>query len=138
MGTTIWVHIRKGDKRLCNYEDHSVVFELTEMLDDIAENLGVRPLSDFYDDTDIRYNLDESGEFKESEEGWNNDAANWFQPDEALSSLEAIRNQLVEKPETSILEHNSFDNVLEELEDLIAEVRKAKNGGNSFHFCVVM
>ena len=63
--------------------------DLAEPLEQLAVKLSVQPLSDFYDDTDLRYNLDETGEFAEAEDGWPA-AAQWFDAAEALRSVERL------------------------------------------------
>ncbi len=70
MSMTIWLNIRDGKSYKSNEEDHSAVFYLQEPLDVIATLLKVTPLSAFYDDTDVRYNMDESGEFELLEDSW--------------------------------------------------------------------
>ena len=94
MSSTLWINLRDGDQYESNESDHSALLDLAESLDLLAAKLSVQPLSGFYDDTDLRYNLDETGEFAGSEEGWPVAAAQWFDAADALRSVDAILNAM--------------------------------------------
>ncbi|MBK6651138.1 MAG: hypothetical protein IPG42_16515 [Betaproteobacteria bacterium] len=98
MSMTLWLNIRDGEHFKSNEEDHSAVFYLQESLDEMASSLGVSPLSAFYDDTDLRYNMDESGEFDACEEGWPASAAKWFPAAAVQASVSAILSHLQTHP----------------------------------------
>ena len=131
---TIWVNIRIGDERESNQNDHSFMLDAQEALDTLADQLSVQRLSTFYDDTDLQYNMDESDEFEDSEDGWPNDEAKWFDPKAGLHSLTALLAHLKEHPQ--LLE--THGDVTGELEDCRTELEKAVQSNRAFHFCLVM
>lgn len=64
MGMTVWFNVRDGDKHTSDGTDRSAIFDLQEQLDALATSLGVEPISTFFDETDLRYNMDDDGEFE--------------------------------------------------------------------------
>lgn len=144
MSDTIWVNIRNGDERESNEEDHSIILKLTEELDALAAKLSVKPLSAFYDDTDLRFNFDEENDFDEDEdfegvgEGWTNDDANWFDANEARTSTQAILVALQANPKAINLGDWDAKDLVWELEDILTELDKAIAKNHPIHFCIVM
>ena len=134
MGMTIWVNLRNGAVRESNEQDHSVMLKAEKHLDKLADKLLVPRLSSFQDDTDLRYNMDESGEFEESEEGWPNDRAQWFDPAQGLRAVTAIIDHL--RINSAVVKRQA--ELIEELEDCKAELEKAMATNRTFHFCLVM
>ena len=94
MGMTLWLNVRDGDTYNCDDDDHSAVLEHQDALGELASRLGIPPLSTFFDDTDVRYNMDETGEFEESEDGWPVNAARWFPASDVLASISALLDHL--------------------------------------------
>jgi hypothetical protein len=142
MSDTIWINIRNGDERQSNEEDHSAILKLTEELDALAVKLNVKPLSAFYDDTDLRFNFDEDNDFDEDdeddEEGWTNDDANWFDANDAKKSTQTILAALKSNPNIIKLGDWDIADLVWELEDILVELDKAIAQKNPIHFCIVM
>ena len=139
MGSTLWINLRDGDRYQSNEADHSALFYCGESLDRLAVKLSVQPLSDFYDDTDLRYNMDETGEFAESEEGWPADVAQWFDPADALRSVNAILTAL--QADAGVIDAvNGWTraDIEAELIDCKTELERAIAAGKTIHFCIVM
>lgn len=139
MSSTLWINFRDGDQYESNESDHSALLDLAESLDLLAVKLSVQPLSGFYDDTDLRYNLDETGEFAGSEEGWPVAAAQWFDAADALSSVDAILTYLQAHAGTiDAADGWTQADVEADLIDCKAELERAVAAGKTIHFCIVM
>jgi hypothetical protein len=147
MGMTIWVNIRNGATRHSNEEDHSLMFALREQLDSIATDLGVQKLSDFFDDTELKFSygpIDDFAETEESsEESWNNDDARWFSPQAGMATLNAILDYLERSPSELDLSKQPWniarlpERLIEELQDCKTELMQAMEKGHLFHFCIL-
>lgn len=145
MSMTIWLNVRDGAGYENDQEDHCAVFYLQEPLDALAEKLGVAPISSFFDDTDVRYNLDDTDEFDESdeseasEEGWPVDAAKWFPAGEVLACVTALRAYLCANPDAlpSVDDWTQSD-VVDELGDLESGLQRAAQQSKTVHLCIVM
>lgn len=135
MSDTIWVRrkSRAGIDDSGDDFDHSLFARLSEELDQVAQQLGVRKLSDFIDTTDMQYNLSED----ELPESWIAENEKWFAPADALPALSRIVDRL-KAGEVKGIKEKMRPQLLEELEDCLAKVSEAERDGDSFHFCLVM
>jgi hypothetical protein len=139
MSSTIWINLRNGEQYESNESDHSAMLALDNALAALAASLSIRALSSFYDDTDFRYNLDETGEFEELEDGWPASAAQWFDPADALRSVDAILTYLQAHAEAIDTDDRwTQADVEDDLLDCKAELERAVAAGKSIHFCIVM
>lgn len=139
MSMTIWLNIRAGKKYKSVEEDLSALFAQQEALDLVAAKLNVELLTTFFDDTDARYNMDESGEFEESDDGWPADAATWHDARLVLRTVEAIRAHLAANPQVlPDADGWSQESVARELDILIPALKKAAAKGKTVHLLVVM
>lgn len=139
MSMTLFLNIRDGESYQNNGEDHSAAFYLQEPLDALAAKLHVTPLSAFYDDTDVRYNMDETGEFEDAEEGWPASAANWFPAEAVLSMVSVILDYLQTNPNTlATTEGWKQDDVIDDLTDFKSELEVAAAQSKTVHLCIVM
>ena len=139
MSMTIWLNVRTGDTHECGDQDLSALFALSEQLDAIADKLAVQPISNFFDDTDVRYNMDEVGEFEESEDGWPASAATWHDAAVVLRTAEALRAHL--EANGNVLDETdgwTLDQVLEDLTTLIPGLVAAVKAKRQVHLLVVM
>ncbi len=139
MSMTIWLNVRTGDAHKSDGQDLSALFALQEQLDRVASSLSVEPLSKFFDETDLRYNMDEEGEFEESEEGWPASAATWHDPAEVLQTVEALRTHL-EKNQKAIAKADGWaqEQAVEELRALVPGLEAAMSAKKQVHLLVVM
>ncbi|MEI8571406.1 hypothetical protein U737_03895 [Methylomonas sp. LW13] len=139
MSMTLWLNIRNGETYESNGEDHSAVFYLQEPLDALADKLNVTPLSAFYDDTDVRYNMDETGEFEDCEEGWSASVANWFPAAAVLSSVSVILDHLQTNPNAlTTADGWKQDDAIDELTDFRSELERVAAQSSTVHLCIVM
>lgn len=135
MSDTIWVRRKSqaGTEDSGDDFDHSVFCKNSEALDALADALGVRKLSDFFDTTDLQYNMSED----DLPESWVAENEKWFAPADALASLTKIVER-VKAGEVKGIKEKSRPDLLEELEDCLAKVGQAERENDQFHFCIVM
>ncbi len=135
MSETIWVRrkSRVGTDDSGDDYDHSLFCKKAEALDSLSVSLNVRKLTDFFDTTDIEYNISED----ELPESWIAENEKWFVPADALPALRKII-ELLRAGEVKGIKENIRADILEELEDCEAKVSAANSEGDQFHFCIVM
>ena len=139
MGMTVWVNFRDDEKHESDGNDHSAVGDCAEQLDAIAERLSVKPLSSFFDDTDVRYNMDESGELEVSEDGWPASAAKWYSAAEGLKSVTTLLTYLKSNP-AALKKQDGWSqaDVIADLESCQDTLSPAAQQGKPFHLLLVM
>lgn len=135
MSDTIWVRrkSRVGTNDSGDDFDHSFFCRSADELDALAESLGLRKLSEFFDMTDVEYNMSED----ELPETWIAENEKWFVPRDALPTLTKLVEQLKAGAVKGIKE-NVRPELLEELEDCLQKVTAADRENDQFHFCIVM
>ncbi|MES2820211.1 MAG: hypothetical protein V4812_14635 [Pseudomonadota bacterium] len=135
MSDTIWVRrkSRVGTDESGDDFDHSLFCKLSEELDSLAESIGVRPLSDFFDTTDLQYNFSE----EDLPETWIAENEKWFSPADALPALRKVIERLKSGEVKGVKEKVRAD-LVEELEDCLEKVTQAEHENDQFHFCIVM
>jgi hypothetical protein len=139
MSMTVWLDVRTGDQRECLESDLSALFGRQEALDALADKLKVDGLTNFFDDTDCRYNMGEDDEFEESEDGWPVDAAKWHDAKSVLRTVEALHAHLLANPK-AIAEEDGWtqQSIIEDMDILIPELKKAAKDGKPVHLLIIM
>lgn len=135
MSDTIWVR-RKSQAETDHSGDdfdHSLFCKSSEELDKLAQAIGVRRLSVFFDTTDLQFNMSD----EDLPESWIAENEKWFSPSDALPSLMKIVEHL-KAGEVKGIKEKSRPELLEELEDCLAKVSEAERENDQFHFCIVM
>ena len=132
LGNTIWF-LRKSKLGDADNVDLSLFYNFADILDGIADKLEVAKLSEFFDFTDLEFNLSD----EELPESWISENQKWFSPQAALTSICSILKHLKigkieEIPERSRLE------LIEELEDCLTQLEIAIAEADDFQFCIVM
>jgi hypothetical protein len=135
MTDTIWVRrkSRVGTDDSGDDFDHSLFCKASEQLDKLAESLGVRKLSDFFDTTDLQFNMSDD----DLPESWISENEKWFAPADAIPALTQIVERL-RAGEVKGIKEKKRPELLEELEDCLAKVSEAGRENDQFHFCIVM
>lgn len=135
MSDTIWVRrkSRVGTDDSGDDYDHSLFCKNSEALDELATSLGVRKPSDFFDTTDVEYNMSED----DLPESWITENEKWYPPSEALPALHKLIEHL-RAGEAKGIQKKIQPELLEELEDCAAKLGAAESEGDLFHFCIVM
>jgi hypothetical protein len=120
MRTTLWVMGMSAsiDGNDC---DHSAMFEGADQLDGLCERLKVPRLSSFFDWADFNADARED----EGEE-----PLTWFDPGQALPSLQALRSHFLANPV------ESAPGLVEELQDCIRQVSALAERSEPFHLRV--
>ena len=95
MSDTIWVRRKSkvGTDDSGGDFDHSLFCEHAEELDDLADALSVAKLSDYFDTTDLQFNMAD----EDLPESWIVENEQWFEPADALTAL----NKIIENLKTS-------------------------------------
>jgi hypothetical protein len=131
MGSTIWVLARSRREHGDDY-DHSLFYAHADELDALAEEIGARKLSEFFDWSDLEFNSSD----QPLQESWIEEHETWHSPRDALPSLKAVIQHL-RRGDTSIDALNR-DELLQELEDCLSKLEDAQARNDAFQFCVVM
>jgi len=134
MSNTIWVRRKSSavSGKPSEDSDHTFFCKSSDELDALAASLGVRKLSDFFDTTDLQYNMSD-----QLPETWIADNEKWFQPSDVLPAMRKIIERLKEGEVDGISEKLRPE-LVEELEDCLAKVAAAEHEKDQFHFCIVM
>lgn len=135
MSDTLWVRRRSmaasGDA--ADDYDHSLFYRHADALDRLADSLGVRGLSDFFDTSDLEYNLSE----EDLPASWIAEHEHWYPPSEALPALQRII-ECLKAGEVKGIKEKVRGDLLDELEDCLVKLEMAEREGDLFHFCIVM
>ena len=136
MATSVWV-LRQSAAGEGDDFDHSAIFDASDELDRVAGDLGVKKISEFFDWTDFDANMSAEEPLEDYEYVA---AARWFDPADALPSIESLLAHLKANP--AAVEIPDWDElyapVLAELEDVLVKVRQAASERTRFNLCVVM
>jgi hypothetical protein len=136
MATSVWV-LRQSAAGEGDDFDHSAIFDASDELDRVAGDLGVKKISEFFDWTDFDANMSAEEPLEDYEYVA---AARWFDPGEALPSIESLLAHLKANPGAG--ETPDWDDlytpVVAELEDVVIKIRQAASEGTRFNLCVVM
>jgi hypothetical protein len=136
MATSVWVLLQSaaGDGDDFN---HCAIFDASDELDKVAADLGVKRLSEFFDWTEFDVSMSDDEPLEDYEYVA---AARWFDPVEALPTLESLLAHMKQHP--AMLEspdwEDLYEPVVEELEDVVVKVKRAATEGSRFNLCVVM
>lgn len=133
MGTTLWVLGQSDPGRGDDY-DHSAMFDASDLLDRLCDQLHVPRLSGFFDWTDFNANLGDS-EFPD--EATASARLAWHDPSAALPTLRALIGHLATHPD-AFGDADDVEQLGEELEDCLGKIEDLAARREPFHFCVVM
>ena len=137
MSNTIWVDVEgRLAKELPN--DNSIMLELKDELDSLCGELGVTPLSNFHDYSELAANYAE--ELDDVPD--NLPAPSWFDPFSGLKSITAVAKFLTEHPERlSFSDDKSRKHwriaLMRELNDSESTLRKAATADRKFRLLIV-
>ena len=102
-------------------------------LDDLAESLKLKKLSDFIDTSETEEDFYEEIHGEEAPDNFANENHKWFEPAEAIASLKLIMAALAEKRPPKI-KSTDFDGVLADLEDCLNLLQTIEREGDLFSF----
>ena len=130
MGDTLWLLFEGRPRK--DDSDHSQMLDYSEELDALAGQLGVMPLSSFFDWTDYQFNLAEEG----LDEDWIAENETWHLPTPAATTLQALISAIDRNPPPFRIDADDRHELVAELTDCLQKLRTAS--GEYFHLCVVM
>lgn len=135
MSDTLWVRRKSmaASEDVADDYDHSLFYRHADALDKLADSLGVPRLSDFFDTSDLEYNLSE----EDLPASWIAEHEQWYPPAEALSALRRII-ECLKAGEVKGIKEKVRGDLLEELRDCLVKLERAEGEGDSFHFCIVI
>lgn len=116
--------------------DHKFLPPYYEILDELADKLKVGKLTEFFDNSEAEYDFYEEihgEEPPEDYEAWIEENHQWFEPDEALTSLEAIVGHL-EKNGLDGVSPQDHQLLLDDLKDCLKMLRIVKEEKDLFSF----
>jgi hypothetical protein len=120
------------------------MYRLAEEIASHCQQQGVPNLSSFFDYTDLQHNMAEDEDDEEPvpdpETGWayGIDDMNWFAAASGLETLQTLAEHLEGGATIPKLPAGRRDELLEELQDCIRQLRPAAKHGREFHLAVIM
>ncbi len=141
MSTVLWVNYLLEDGEVVSDEsDKWALFEYLNILDELASAAGLEPLSSLVDDTDLQFNISESGELPEGLESTDELMARdgvWREAGDALAILNGLYDLLVQECPEDVAEED-YEDLLTELAESIEYAKQAHELGAKFNFAVIL
>lgn len=139
MSTVLWANQLANGEVVGEEEDYYALYKHAKRIDAICKELGLRPLTSFFDFTDVRFNNDE---FElppgaESTIDVMKVMGVWIDASEAHEVLVCVLQYLRDKSPRFGLLKNELAEVVEELEASIKFAEEAKKANAKFNFSVV-
>jgi len=126
MGMTLWFNNRLDDQRYeCDETDLSEIFNHADVVDSICSRAGVKLLSTFFDDIDVRANM--TGHVSD----WIAADAHWHDPIEGLKTVGALLTNLRD-------EADGDDALIDELKFVEWRLLSSVDTKQTFHLLLVM
>ncbi len=146
MGMTLLVQTLQERVFSSESDDHSLMHDYADALDEVCQQLGVPLLSAFFDYTDLNYNLENDGdddndddEVLDPETGWGYgiDEMTWYEAGQGLITLRALFNYL-ETQSLPGLDAEESGVLLEEMADCLQLIEPLAPLGGQFNLAVIM
>ncbi len=142
MSTVLWVRFLKDGNITCEQEDLWTMYHFSDRLDKLCADIGLRPLSEFHDETDadseekLALAPDESvgtlhAYLQLASQG------QWFSPEEGLDILDRLLETLRRSPVRFGLLKDRYIEVMVDLVACRQSIDKARQQGAKFKLCVV-
>jgi hypothetical protein len=106
MGMTLWIQTLQGRTMSKGSDDHSLMLEHADALDELARQIGVPTMSSFFDSTEIDHIFLDGEEEEEDEDmgdqrvdpetgaAYGIDDMKWFDSAQGIASLTALRSHM--------------------------------------------
>ena len=142
MGLTLWIRTLQGRDMSKDSDDHSLMYDHSDALDKLCNQLGVPTLSSFFDLTDMEHNFPEDDDedmedpHVDSETGlaYGIDDMKWFDSSQGITTLTALRSHIKDKG-IGRLSDEDKQGLLEEIDDCLERLELAKPG--KFHLALI-
>lgn len=125
MSMVLWIKLDSDSDDMAP-DDLGYLLDELENIDAHCEELGVQPLSEFVDYSDVEYNMSED----DLGESWLAENAKWVNPTELLTSIRAL--------EAALTESGDNNEVLEELQIILLRCIEAENKAAQVRLIAVM
>jgi len=143
MGMTLWIHTLEGRNYLKDSDDHSLMNQCLDSLDELCIEAKVQKLSDYVDYTDQQFNYnyfddDDNEPELDPETGlaYGIDDMTWFDASDGLISLQSLRNRIA-ADRLQGFDADELQALLEELDDCISILDDSASRGGKFHLSLV-
>lgn len=136
MGSNLVVTRKKspeGGSFEAEQRDHKLMLAFMPQLKKMAATLKVKDVADFFDEAGAEHDLYEEIHGEKAPENWLEENRKWFDPAEALISLEAIIDYIGrEKP--AFFKMGYAEALIVELKDCVNLLQGLKEDGDQFCF----
>jgi len=140
MSTVLWANALLDGTVTSDQEDRDALYRHLDKLDEVCRSLGLTPLSEICDSTDMRFNVGDA-DLPEGMTSTNELMARdgvWLPGAEAVALLEELLAAVQERRMRFGLFRNDHDEVVRELSESLAFARTAASRGARFNFAMVM
>jgi hypothetical protein len=141
MSTVLWANVLVGTDVKSDETDRYALYKHGDKLDAISRQLGLPSFNGICDTTDLRFNTDDSLELPEGMTSTNELMARegaWLNARDAVSTLERLLGHIRDHRVRFGLLSNQHEEVVEELEEVLAFLRREGADAAKFNFSVVM
>lgn len=116
-------------------QDHKILPQYLDQLNELAAHLKVPAISDFFDEAGAEFDLYEEIHGEEPPEDWLEKNRQWFDPAEGINSLRSILEALKQERPSHVKTGHAGP-LIEELEDCLAALQTLASEGDLFCFSI--
>lgn len=139
MSTALWLYFREGQAASSSQEDLFFLYRHAGKLDRICRSLALKPLSEFHDVTDARFNLGDEPlpDGMSSTVDLMVERGTWHPISDGLSTFSELLRWLRANPTRFGLLRDDYQAVLDELAQCVKSLESRQVGSCEFNLCVV-
>lgn len=141
MSTVLWSNLLIEGKVESDESDHHALYKHSDKLEQLTRKLGLPSFQSACDTTDLQFNMSDDEELPEGITSTNEVMAQkgqWLPLADGIRMLEGLLANIRKEKVRFGLLSNQHDEVVEELEEVLAFARKGEGRAQKFNFCVVM
>lgn len=154
MGMTILVHTIVDRDFNGESDDHSLMLDYSDVIDELCETLNVTKLSNFFDYTDQEFSYDDfEEELDEDDDSGNDESDNddldpdtglaygiddmtWHESSDGIDTLKAIKDA-IKSNRLQKIDANDLESLIEEIDDCLNALNEVNGKKGKFHFAVI-
>ncbi|WP_137938296.1 hypothetical protein [Chitinivorax sp. B] len=145
MSMTFWIQTLENGHCSEDSDNHSLMFDYCDDLDELCDELGVAKLSSFTDETDVEYNMaddfgdddDDDSSDDDDDKGYSVEDMEWFDAEAGLATLKALHIHLQDHRE-EWLPPTQQRMLVEELANCVDVLESVIPHSGKFHLAVIM